>query len=499
MQNITKQSGYKNIGFWTAGIVTAGLMASFTGNGVKKNTDKPNFIIILTDDQGYGDLGCYGSPDIRTPNIDRMANEGIRFTAFYGAVFCGPSRAQLLTGCYPPRVGHARNQKPSSPYGLNPGEITIAEILREHGYATKCIGKWHLGAAPEFLPTRQGFDSYFGIPFSNDMWRYHPRMAPMEDEDSLMQAIRKRAAYTGFAGEGSYYSPNDGFPNDLPLMIDSEVVELNPDQRMFTPRFTEAALDFIEEQKNHPFFLYLALPAPHVPLFVSEKYSDKSLRGLYGDVVMEIDWSVGKILDKLRKLGIDDNTMVVFTSDNGPWLSYGIDGGSAGSLRAGKGSAYEGGIRVPAIFHWPGKIPGGQTVGAIAGNLDLLPTLASLAGAEVPTDRIIDGRNIWPVLSGKSMNSPHDFFHYMGGSLKEETNYLGIRDERWKLLVSISNDGKLVARELYDLGTDVSERFNRMKNHPEIATRLLTEAQEFYDDLQRNIRPAGYLKTGIAR
>lgn len=455
---------------------------------------QPNFIVIFTDDQGYGDLGCYGSPDIRTPNIDRMAAEGIRFTCFYGAPFSGPSRAQLMTGCYPARVSHAGNPGPSSPTGLNPDEITIAELLKEKGYATMCIGKWHLGDAPEFLPTSQGFDSYFGIPFSNDMWRYHPRMAPQESDDSLMVAIRHRAAYTGFAGEGSYYPPNGGFPIDLPLMVNQEVIELNPDQRQLTTRYTEAALSFIEKQKDHPFFLYLAHNMPHVPLFVSEKHKGQSFRGLYGDVMMEIDWSVGRILDHLDKLGIAKNTLVIFTSDNGPWLQYGIDGGSAGPFREGKGTVYEGGLRVPAIFRWPGRILPGQITGAVAGNYDLLPTLAAIAGAEVPSDRIIDGCNIWPILAGKSTKSPHDYFHYMAGSRPSKVNYLGIRNDRWKLLVNINDEGMVVGKELYDLGADPGEKFNRLEMNTKMAALLRDQAQEFYDDLLKNIRPVGQRK-----
>jgi arylsulfatase A len=301
---------------------------------------RPNIIIIFTDDQGYGDLGCYGSPNISTPNIDRMAGEGIRFTSFYAAPFCGPSRAQIMTGCYPPRVGHARNHGPDSEYGLHPDEVTIAELLKEEGYSTMCIGKWHLGDAPEFLPTSQGFDAFFGIPYSNDMWSYHPRMPERDNEDSLMARIRERAAYTGYAGQGSYYPAGGGFPNAIPLMKDEAVVEKNPDQRRLTTRYTEAALEFIETRNGTPFFLYLAHAMPHVPLFVSEKYDGSSPRGLYGDVIMEIDWSVGEILGKLKELGIDNQTLVVFTSDNGPWLQYGIDGGSAGPLRDGKGSTF---------------------------------------------------------------------------------------------------------------------------------------------------------------
>lgn len=470
------------------------MLISNSAIGQKTGNQRPNFIIIFSDDLGYGDIGCYGSPHIRTPNIDRMAGEGARFTSFYAATFCAPSRAQLLTASYPPRVSFARNPSPNSPYGLHPDEITIAEVLKAKSYTTKCIGKWHLGDAPEFLPTKQGFDSFFGTPYSNDMWKYHPKMPPRADEDSLMTATRKRAAYTGFAGEGSYYPANGGFPNDLPLMQNEKVIEHNPDQRKLIPRYTDAALKFIEEQKDKPFFLYLAHNMPHVPLFVSEKFAGRSLRGLYGDAVMEIDWSVGQILDKLKQLNLDEKTMVIFMSDNGPWLQYGIDGGSAGPLRAGKGTVYEGGMRVPAIFRWPKKIPAGTISDAVSANLDLLPTIAELAGGKVPSDRTIDGRSLWPVLTGKNANSPHEYFHYMGGSAEGEANYLGIRDDRWKLLFNIGENGKVNGLELYDLLSDVSEKFNRLEKHPEIVSRLTQSAQTFYDDLLKDMRPAGKRK-----
>lgn len=452
---------------------------------------KPNVIVIFTDDQGYGDLGCYGSPNIETPNIDRLASEGIRFTSFYAALFCAPSRAQLLTGSYAARVGHARNPAPNAAFGLHPAEITVAELLKGAGYATMCIGKWHLGDAPEFLPTRQGFDQYFGLPFSNDMWRYHPNMPPRENEDALMKATRERAAYTGYAGQGNYYRPGAGFPNDLPLMRGEKVIETNPDQRQLTTRYTEAALQFIEAQREKPFFLYLAHNMPHVPLFVSEKFAGKSARGLYGDVMMEIDWSVGQITAKLRELGLDERTLVIYTSDNGPWLGYGIDGGSAGPLREGKGTTWEGGMRVPAIFRWPGKIPAGGRTDAIAANFDLLPTVARFAGATPPAERKIDGRDLGPLLTGQTPRGPHEFFHYTGGSMEGRVNYRGIRDARWKLVVEAGEDGKLAPTELYDLGADISEKFNRASKHPDVVERLRAAAQNFYDEIRANTRPAG--------
>ncbi|MBI5692502.1 MAG: sulfatase [Verrucomicrobia bacterium] len=476
----------------TSRLLLALLLAPLAASPLSAATPaRPNIVIIFTDDQGYGDLGCYGSPDIATPHIDRLAAEGLRFTSFYAATFCGPSRAQLMTGCYAARVGHARNPGPGSNWGLHPAEVTIAEVLKQAGYATMAIGKWHLGDAPEFLPTRQGFDAYLGLPFSNDMWRYHPKMPPRENEDALMRATRERAAYTGYAGSDSYYPPRGGFPNDLPLMRDETVIETNPDQRQLTTRYTEAALDFISRHRDRPFFLYLAHAMPHVPLFVSEKFAGKSARGLYGDVVMEIDWSVGQILGQLRRLGLDERTLVVFTSDNGPWLAYGIDGGSAGPLREGKGTIWEGGVRVPAIFRWPGKIPAGRRTAAVAGNIDLLPTCAQLAGARLPSDRVIDGRDLGPLLTGASDRSPHAFFHYLGGSAEGQVNYRAIRDERWKLHVETGRDGTVTPRELYDLGADAGERFNRLAQHPEVAQRLALAARDAAAEMRAHLRPAG--------
>ncbi|MFM7752271.1 MAG: sulfatase [Opitutaceae bacterium] len=471
-------------------ILFAGFLSSLAAGASPAAHARPNVVLIFTDDQCYGDLGCQCSPNLRTPHIDRLATEGIRFTSFYAAPFCGPSRAQLMTGCHAARVGHARNPSPGSNWGLNPAEITVAEVLKSAGYATMAIGKWHLGDAPGFLPTRQGFDHYLGLPFSNDMWRYHPRMAPRPGEDARMRAARERAAYTGFAGQGSYYPPQGGFPNDLPLMRDTAVIERNPDQRELTARYTAAALDFISANRDRPFFLYLAHSMPHAPLHVSDRFAGKSARGLYGDVMMEIDWSTGEILSRLQALGLDERTLVIFTSDNGPWLEYGIDGGSAGPLRAGKGTTWEGGVRVPALFRWPGRIPAGRVTDAVAGNIDLLPTLAAAAGAAVPADRVIDGRDLLPLLTGATDRGPHAFHHYLAGSAEGRVNYRGLRDDRWKLVVA-ETDGALRGTELYDLHEDVSEKFDRLKQHPEVVARLEVAARDFLREMRANLRPAG--------
>jgi len=457
----------------------------------------PNFIILFTDDQGYGDLGCFGSPDIETPCIDRMADEGIRFTCFYAAPFCGPSRAALMTGCYPPRAGLAFNHGPNAGTGIHPDEITIAEILKGQGYATMHIGKWHLGDAPPFLPTRHGFDKYFGLPYSNDMWPYHPKMPVREGEDQRMKAARERAAMTGFSGQGTYYPDGHSFNKPLPLMRDEETIEENPDQTQLTTRYTEEALEFIADNKDRPFFLYLAHAMPHVPLFVSEKYEGKSKRGLYGDVVMEIDWSTGRILSQLKQLGIDEDTLVVFTSDNGPWLKYGIDGGSAGPLRDGKGSLYEGGVREPTVMRWPGHIPAGIRTSEVAANMDLLPTFAKLAGTEPPTDRGIDGRDIWPLMFGRTdAKSPHEFFYYFGGSGRgrQHPNLRAIRCGSWKLHLAMNpKDGTLRGAELYDLHGDVSETRDRSAEHPDLVEQLVSAAQKFNAELEDNRRPLGRL------
>jgi len=431
----------------------------------------PNFVIIYCDDLGYGDIGPFGSKKHRTPNLDRMAAEGRRFTDFYvTSGVCSPSRSSLMTGCYPKRVGLHQNETgrwvlfPGNHRGLNPAEITIAEVLKTRGYATAIVGKWHLGDQPEFLPTRQGFDSYFGIPFSNDMGFY---------------------PYTR-----ANYPP-------LPLMRDEKVIETEPDQSQLTPRYTAEAIEFITANKDRPFFLYLPHTFPHVPLFASERFKGKSANGPFGDAVEEIDWSTGEILGTIRKLGLDKRTLVIFTSDNGANLRW---GGSNGPLRGGKGSVWEGGMREPCIMWWPGKIPAGTTCRQLTSTLDLMPTLAKLAGTTAPTDRIIDGKDIRPLLFGEAgAKSPHEaFYYYHLGDLR------AVRSGKWKLHLSRreSRGGqtRVVPPQLYDLEADIGEQNNLAEEHPDVVERLSALAEACREDLGdgkrpgKNCREPGYVE-----
>ena len=452
------------------------------------NISSPNIIVILADDQGYGDLGCYGSPYIRTPNIDRMAREGLRFTDFYAQSLCGPSRAALLTGSYPARNSLNFNHLPKAKTGIHPNEITIPELLRQKGYATQAIGKWHLGDATEFLPTSNGFDHWLGLPYSNDMWPYHPKVTRAGPENETAKAVRERAEQTGFDGQGQHYPP-DWFP-PLPLIRDERVIETNPDQTQLTSRYTAEAIHFITANRAKPFFLYLAHSMPHVPLFPGKAFAGKSLRGRYGDVIEEIDHATGQILNKLKELKLDNNTLVIYTSDNGPWLPYGIDAGSAGPLRGAKGSVWEGGIRVPAIFRWPGRIPANTVTSQIAATIDLLPTFAAAAQIKLPTDRTIDGKDLIPLLTATNKQSPHDYFYYFDTAIQytpetgrptSNSNLLAIRSGRWKLHL---NTG-----ELYDLQSDIGETKNVAKRQPEIMQTLKAAATQFLAELRANIRP----------
>ena len=368
----------------------------------------PNFIIIFTDDQGFEDIGCFGSPKIKTPHLDKLAAEGRKFTSFYSAnSVCSPSRASLLTGCYPVRVSIPGVLFPRHEIGLNPDEITIADLLKSKGYATSCIGKWHIGHKPKFLPTRQGFDSYYGIPYSNDM--------TIDPEANLAADIKLREGFTLERIRSE--KPKKDF---VPLMRNEEVIEYPCDQTTLTQRYTEEAVKFIEENKNKPFFLYLPHTMPHIPLFASEKFKGKSERGLYGDTIEEIDWSVGEIMKALRDNNLDENTLVIYTSDNGPWKLKGGRGGSAHPLRGFKFQTYEGGMRVPCIMYWKGKVPAGSSCDEIAATIDLLPTIAGLSGAELPNDRAIDGKDIWPLIAGKKgAQTPHEiYFFYKGNKLE---------------------------------------------------------------------------------
>ncbi|MCP5520435.1 MAG: sulfatase [Verrucomicrobiales bacterium] len=441
--------------------VLGGLVLSPGLPGAESSTGSavPNIVILFADDLGYGDLACYGHPSIRTPNLDRMAAEGMRFTQFYAAAsVCTPSRAGLMTGRYPIRSGMCSNTRrvlfPNSEGGLPAGEITIAEVLKARNYATLAIGKWHLGHHPQYLPTRNGFDHYLGIPYSNDM-------------DRTADSPRGRQAFL---------EPKSEYWN-LPLIRDGEEIERSPDQTQLTRRYTEEAVKFIQGGGKQPFFIYLAYSFPHVPLFASDAFLGKSLRGLYGDVVEELDWSVGRILAALRDAGLEQNTLVFFTSDNGPWLTQFEQGGSAGLLREGKGSTWEGGMREPAIAWWPGTIQPGGISRDLACTLDLLPTAADLAGATIPRDRVIDGVSLVPLLKGTGPSSRESFFYYRGQQL------YAVRKGPYKAhFITKSAYGRdpAVTHEppaLYQLENDPSEQYDVATAHPEILVDIQQEVE----------------------
>ena len=416
--------------------------------GQKSKETKPNFIIIFTDDQGYGDLGTFGHPTIKTPNIDQMATEGQKWTSFYVAAnVCTPSRSAILTGRLPVRTGMYSNKRrvlfPDSNGGLPAYENTIAKLLKGAGYSTAAIGKWHLGHLPQFLPTSHGFDSYFGIPYSNDMDRVNDITAKEAFADSKIE----------------YFN--------VPLMRNTEIIERPADQNTITKRYAEEAVKFISENKDKPFFLYLAHNLPHVPLFASGDFLGKSERGLYGDVIEEIDWSVGEILATLKENGLDKNTYVIFTSDNGPWLVYNEQGGSSGSLYGGKGTSYEGGVRVPTVIWGPGNVQPG-VISKMGSTLDLLPTITSLAGAKMPQDRVYDGFDLSPVFKGEDATPRDEMFYYHGDRL------FAVRKGEFKLYFYSNNPAgypekleKLEKLTLYNLGHDPSERFDLADNNPE--------------------------------
>lgn len=438
--------------------------------GQRTSPDKPNFVIIFADDLGYGDLGVFGHPTIKTPNLDRMAYEGQKWTNFYvGASVCTPSRAALLTGRLPIRSGMASNTHrvlfPDSKNGLPAEEVTLAEQLKKAGYATACIGKWHLGHKKQYLPTNNGFDYYFGIPYSNDMDRLQ-----------------------GDEYKNYWQRPNDSIKTEhfnVPLFRNTEIVERPANQNTITTRYSDEAVSYIRKNKEGPFLVYLAHNLPHIPLFASESFLGTSRRGLYGDVVQEIDDGVGKILRALKEEGIADNTIVVFTSDNGPWLPFGLNGGSAGLLRAGKGTTWEGGMREPTIFWSPAKIKP-AVISELGSTMDLFTTFSSLAGVPLPKDREIDGVDLGPTLFEERESPRKNMFYYRG------TDLYAVRLNNYKAhFVTQGAYGQFGAKEkhetplLYDLEKDPSEQFDVAEKHPEIIAKINTLVSEHQKKLVR--------------
>ncbi|MEM6504758.1 MAG: sulfatase [Planctomycetota bacterium] len=434
------------------------LMAAFACTSATTTDRPPNVVIFYTDDMGYADLSSYGSTICTTPNLDELAASGMRFTSFYvSEAVCSASRSSLITGCYAQRISIRGALGPKSTHGLNPDETTIAELVKPLGYATSCIGKWHLGHLPHALPTSHGFDEYFGLPYSNDMWPWH-----YGDQD-----------------RGLIGSPN--WP-DLPVIDGTETVELNPRQESLTPRYTERALDFIDRKKDQPFLLYFAYSHPHVPIAASDKFKGSTGKGLYADMIAEIDDSVGQVVKRLEEHGIREDTLVVFASDNGPWTRFGNEAGEVGPLRGDKGTAFEGGVRVPGIFSMPGTIPAGQASDALASTIDILPTIAAMTGAELPELKI-DGKDIGPLLRGETKDTPHQtYLFYYGGELH------AVRVDDWKLhvphkwrrVVTKGKDGQpgrqdypTIGLSLYNLRDDVGESNNLAEQHPEVVENLM--------------------------
>jgi arylsulfatase A len=428
----------------------------------------PNVVVIFIDDMGYGDIGPFGATKQRTPHLDRMAKEGMKLTSFYATPVCSVSRAQMLTGCYGARVSVPGVYFPGQSVGLNPSEVTVAERLKEKGYATQMVGKWHLGDQPEFLPTRQGFDHYYGIPYSNDML--------------------KKSAETKVPV--------------VPVLRDEKVAELmdGEGQRRLVELYTKEAVDFITRSKDQPFYLYFAHNAVHTPIWPGAAFAGKSQNGRFGDWVEEVDWSVGQVLDTLRAQGLDKDTLVVFTSDNGPWLIKGTDGGSAGPLRGGKGSTWEGGVRVPTLAWWPGHVPAGSVNDAVAATIDLLPTFVSLAGGTVPATPVIDGRDITPILLGQSKESAREAHYYFASY-----DLQAVRQGRWKLALSPQSEGlgKNAAKtahglRLYDLDAEIGEQTDVAAQHPEVVAKLKALADKMAAEIGGKTptarRPAGEVK-----
>lgn len=475
-------------------VATANLLAS------ARAAETPNLVVIFIDDMGYADVHPLGDPPYPTPHIAELAAEGRCFTDFQvSSAVCSASRAGLMTGCFHPRVSIHGALGANADVGLHPDETTLAEVCRQRGYATGCVGKWHLGRHPKFLPTAQGFDSYFGLPYSNDMWPNHPGVRDLP----LVERLKR-------------WPP-------LPLIQDATVIKSgldDADQNELTRQYTEHAVDFVHANHDRPFFLYLAHSMVHVPLHVSAAFAGKSGAGLFGDAVMEVDWSVGQVMQALKDEKIDGRTLVIFTADNGPWLSYGKHAGSARPLREGKGTSFEGGTREPTIMRWPGRIPAGTTCDELASTIDVLPTFAKLIGSELPV-RPIDGKDMAPLMfAADGAESPHDCFYYY----YEDGELQAIRDPRWKLHfphgyrtigdrvgrddgLPIDYEQMKIGASLYDLKQDREERTNVADEHPDVVARLQTAAAaaraELGDRLTgvqgAGVRPAGKLEPGDAR
>ena len=444
------------------------LLLAMLGSAAPSFARPPNVVVIFIDDMGYGDIGPFGATKQRTPHLDRMAKEGMKLTSFYATPVCSVSRAQMMTGCYGARVSVPGVYFPGQSVGLNPSEVTVAERLKEKGYATQMVGKWHLGDQPEFLPTRQGFDHYLGIPYSNDMLK--------KSADTKVPVV--------------------------PLLRDEKIAELmdGEGQRRLVELYTKEAVDFIGRNKDKPFYLYYAHNAVHTPIYPGAAFAGKSQNGRFGDWVEEVDWSVGQVLDALRSQGLDKDTLVVFTSDNGPWLIKGADGGSAGPLRGGKGSTWEGGVRVPTLAWWPGHVPAGSVNDAVAATIDLLPTFVSLAGGTVPATPVIDGRDITPILLGQSKESAREAHYYFSAY-----DLQAVRQGRWKLALSPQPEGMGKQADktppglrLYDLDTEIGEQTDVAAQHPEVVAKLKVLADKMAAEIGGKTptarRPAGEVK-----
>lgn len=451
----------------------------------ERDTSRPNVVIIFIDDEGYGDVGCYGATGYETPNIDKMANQGMRFTNFYSAQpVCSASRAGLLTGCYPNRIGFSGALFPHHTIGLNPDELTIAEMFKEQGYAAACFGKWHLGWQREFLPLQHGFDEFTGLPYSNDMW-----------------------PHSNVTGEQLPKDKGRGNLPELPLIEGNKTIEYITslkDQDKLTTLYTEKAVDFISRNAENPFFLYVPHTMGHIPLGVSDKFRGKSEQGLYGDVMMEIDWSVGEISKALEENGLTDNTILIFTSDNGPWLNFGNHAGSSGGLREGKLTNWEGGQRVPFIIRWPGNTPEGTICNKLACAIDILPTLASITKGKL-SDNKIDGVDITSLWKGDFESEPRETILYYYG----KNNLNAVRKGNWKLVLPHKwssynalpgNDGRggkkvemqIEKPELYNMMRDPGERYNVIDNYPEKVKELMVVVEKARKEL-------GDLNVGIEK